>query len=326
MSLTTSPTKTSSCNPNHHHHHHHRNSMMVTNKDINSYNVCWFSSNSGNNDNSDNSDNNNNSDNSDNAGRLSRLMRLRRPSRFDASDGKETESIPTSASLSSSSPSSSVRASLRPHAIALFPGDYGEDDSYESAWDTQQLDEEEAIFGTDSLSMDDDRLRQMERLSALLKQDEEQRRAKRTKWLWNSLKPKRTSVIDERGRSYGRGGRKRAQARVWIQPGLGHVIVNQRPLVEYFQRYSDRERLLQPLVATETCGHFDVQVTVQGGGLSGQAGAIRHGLANALNKYNPDLYRPPLKLLGYLTRDARKVERKKIGRLKARKSPQWVRR
>jgi len=95
------------------------------------------------------------------------------------------------------------------------------------------LEEEEAIFGRDSLSMDydrlRDRLRETEHVSALMKQDEEQRQAKRTKWLWNSLKPKRTSVINERERSYGRGGRKTARARVLIQPGFGHVIVNQQP-------------------------------------------------------------------------------------------------
>lgn len=283
--------------------------MMTTSNAINSYNACWFSSYSG-------SGSNNSDDNDDNStSLLSRLQRLRRPSLFDtsASDRKETRASPES-------------ASLRPHAICLFPGDYGEDDDYDSVWDTQQLEKEEEVFESDSLSMDDAIAYQMEQLSVLLKNDEEVQQSKRTKWLWNSLKPKRTSVIDERGRSYGRGARKTARARVWIQPGLGQVIVNKQPLVEYFQRFADREQLLQPLVVTETCGKFDVQVTVQGGGLSGQAGAIRHGLANALNHYNPDLYRPPLKFLGYLTRDARKVERKKIGRLKARKSPQWVRR
>ena len=89
---------------------------------------------------------------------------------------------------------------------------------------------------------------------------------------------------------------------------------------------TDRELILAPLAATETLGKFDVTAIVQGGGLTGQAGAIRHGLSRALNHYNPDAYRPPLKRLGYLTRDPRKVERKKIGHLKARKKPQWVKR
>ena len=124
----------------------------------------------------------------------------------------------------------------------------------------------------------------------------------------------------------GKFGRKTAEARVWIQPGPGEVVINHRPLEDYFDRLTDRERVLSPLVATETCGQFDVQVTVKGGGLTGQAGAVRMGLARALNAYNPDAYRPALKMLGYLTRDARKVERKKVGHVKARKSPQWVRR
>ena len=102
--------------------------------------------------------------------------------------------------------------------------------------------------------------------------------------------------------------------------------MNRRPFTDYFARLSDRDLCIQPFVATETCGKFDVQVTVKGGGLTGQAGAIRLGVARALNAYNPDLYRPVLKLLGFLTRDARKVERKNVGKVKARKSPQWVRR
>jgi small subunit ribosomal protein S9 len=113
---------------------------------------------------------------------------------------------------------------------------------------------------------------------------------------------------------------------VWIQPGFGNVVVNRQDFVEYFDRMTDRESILAPLAATETLGKFDVTAIVTGGGLSGQAGAVRHGLARALNHYNPDVYRPPLKRLGYLTRDPRKVERKKIGHLKARKKPQWVKR
>ena len=155
-------------------------------------------------------------------------------------------------------------------------------------------------------------------------QQEEDERRKR--WLNNAKAPIRRSIIDERGRAYGRGGRKTASARVWIQPGFGNVVVNRKDFVDYFERTSDRELILEALAATETLGRFDVTATVEGGGLRGQAGAIRHGLARALNHYNPDVYRPPLKRLGYLTRDPRKVERKKIGHLKARKKPQWVKR
>jgi small subunit ribosomal protein S9 len=146
------------------------------------------------------------------------------------------------------------------------------------------------------------------------------------RWLENAKPPARKPVIDERGRAYGRGGRKRAAARVWIQPGMGQVVVNRQDFVDYFERNSDRESILAPLAATLTRGKFDVTAMVSGGGLTGQAGAIRHGLARALNHFNPDAYRPPLKRLGYLTRDPRKVERKKIGHLKARKKPQWVKR
>jgi small subunit ribosomal protein S9 len=106
---------------------------------------------------------------------------------------------------------------------------------------------------------------------------------------------------------------------------MGEVVVNRRPFEDYFPRDWHREEILKPLVATETCGLFDIQSHAEGGGLSGKAGAIRLGLARALQNYNPE-YRPPLKRLGLLTRDPRKVERKKIGLKKARKAPQWVRR
>jgi len=157
-----------------------------------------------------------------------------------------------------------------------------------------------------------------------LMQDEKD--AQKIKWLETAKPPIRKPMIDERGRAYGRGGRKTASARVWIQPGLGLVVVNRKDFVDYFHRTTDRDLVLAPFTATGTCGKFDVMATVEGGGLTGQAGAIRHGLARALNHYNPDAYRPPLKRLGYLTRDPRKVERKKVGHIKARKKPQWVKR
>jgi small subunit ribosomal protein S9 len=203
---------------------------------------------------------------------------------------------------------------FRKHAIALFPGDFSDeaedpfddDDSFDQK-DPNDVDEAELM------------IQELRRRDAEKKADLERRRI-------NNIPPVRVSKIDERGRSYGRGGRKTAAARVWIQPGHGEVIVNRKDFVDYFDRQSDRELVLAPLVATDTCGAFDVQVIVEGGGLTGQAGAVRHGLANALNAYNPGLYRPLLKSLGLLARDARKVERKKIGHVKARKSPQWVRR
>jgi len=163
-------------------------------------------------------------------------------------------------------------------------------------------------------------------LAQQVQEIQRQKDERQKRWLENAKPPVRVPIIDERGRAYGRGGRKTASARVWIQPGFGNVVVNKKDFVDYFDRMTDRESILEPLAATETLGRFDITATVEGGGLSGQAGAIRHGLSRALNHYNPDTYRPPLKRLGYLTRDPRKVERKKIGHLKARKKPQWVKR
>lgn len=202
----------------------------------------------------------------------------------------------------------------RPNTITLFPGDFQDD--ADSMWD-----DDDDMMQAEEAEEDETELLMQE-----LRRREAEEQARRDRWIENSIPPVRVSEIDERGRAYGRGGRKTASARVWIQPGLGEVVVNRRPFEAYFSRLSDRSKVLEPLVATETCGAFDVQVIVKGGGLTGQAGAVRHGLANALNHYDPDLYRPPLKKLGLLERDARKVERKKIGRKKARKSPQWVRR
>jgi small subunit ribosomal protein S9 len=163
-------------------------------------------------------------------------------------------------------------------------------------------------------------------LAEQVKSIQDEKDAKKMRWLETAKPPVRKPIIDDRGRAYGRGGRKTAAARVWIQPGLGLVVVNRKDFVDYFDRTTDRELVLAPFTATGTCGKFDLMATVEGGGLTGQAGAIRHGLARALNHYNPDLYRPPLKRLGYLTRDPRKVERKKVGHIKARKKPQWVKR
>lgn len=130
---------------------------------------------------------------------------------------------------------------------------------------------------------------------------------------------------DEFGRSYGTGRRKDATARVWIKPGSGKIEVNGKNVDEYFARPVLRMILNQPFEVVGREKQFDVYCTVSGGGLSGQAGAVRHGISRALNDYEPEL-RSALKSNGFLTRDARKVERKKYGRAKARRSFQFSKR
>ncbi len=127
-------------------------------------------------------------------------------------------------------------------------------------------------------------------------------------------------------RFYGTGRRKTSVARVWLTtPGSGNIIVNEKPLDEYFPRETLRMIIRQPLELTDLMTEFDIKINVTGGGLSGQAGAIRHGISRALLEYNPDL-RPVLKKAGFLTRDPRMVERKKYGLKKARKRPQFSKR
>ena len=212
------------------------------------------------------------------------------------------------------------RKKLRTHAVSIFDGDYSEVDDDDAFEDDYEEDFDEFAQQDRSSMSKEDR----EMLDEAKRQDELYQEKKK-RWLELSKPVVRVAKIDERGRSYGRGSRKTAQARVWIQPGMGELVVNRRPFEEYFHRAWHREHVLAPLVATDTCGEFDVQCHVEGGGLTGKAGAMRLGLARALQNYKPD-YRPPLKRLGLLTRDPRKVERKKIGKVKARKSPQWVRR
>ena len=130
-------------------------------------------------------------------------------------------------------------------------------------------------------------------------------------------------VID--GRHYGTGKRKNAIARVWIKPGAGRVTVNGRDASVYFARPVLRMIINQPFEVADRKGQFDVVCTVTGGGLSGQAGAVRHGISKALTLFEPDL-RPALKKGGFLTRDSRVVERKKYGRRKARRSFQFSKR
>ncbi|WP_019961731.1 30S ribosomal protein S9 [Woodsholea maritima] len=131
--------------------------------------------------------------------------------------------------------------------------------------------------------------------------------------------------IDEHGRAYATGKRKNAIARVWIKPGSGKVIVNGRDQEVYFARPVLRLVIAQPMQIAERVDQYDVFATVTGGGLSGQAGAVRHGISKALTYYEPEL-RKVLKANGFLTRDSRVVERKKYGRAKARRSFQFSKR
>ena len=132
-------------------------------------------------------------------------------------------------------------------------------------------------------------------------------------------------IVDEQGRSYSTGKRKDATARVWLKPGSGKIEINGRQLETYFARPVLRMLIHQPFEVANRKNQFDVYSTVKGGGLSGQAGAVRHGIAKALTLFEPEL-RDPLKKGGFLTRDSRVVERKKYGRRKARRSFQFSKR
>ena len=125
--------------------------------------------------------------------------------------------------------------------------------------------------------------------------------------------------------NYGTGRRKTATARVYLHPGSGQITVNNRPLDEFFGRETGRMIVRQPLEVTQLAGKFDISVFVRGGGITGQAGAIRMGLTRALIKYDDSL-RKPLRVAGFVTRDAREVERKKVGRRKARRGTQYSKR
>ena len=137
--------------------------------------------------------------------------------------------------------------------------------------------------------------------------------------------PRHVQKLDPYGRAYATGKRKDAVARVWVKPGRGAILVNDRPVDAYFARPVLRMILQQPLQVANRAGQYDIMVSVEGGGLSGQAGAVRHGLAKALTNFEPEL-RPALKREGFLTRDPRVVERKKYGKKKARRSFQFSKR
>ncbi|MFD1197473.1 30S ribosomal protein S9 [Brucella gallinifaecis] len=137
--------------------------------------------------------------------------------------------------------------------------------------------------------------------------------------------PVHVQKIDAQGRAYATGKRKDAIARVWVKPGSGKITVNGKEFAAYFARPVLQMILQQPIVASNRAGQFDIVATVIGGGLSGQAGAVRHGISKALTYYEPGL-RAVLKKGGFLTRDSRVVERKKYGKAKARRSFQFSKR
>jgi small subunit ribosomal protein S9 len=140
-----------------------------------------------------------------------------------------------------------------------------------------------------------------------------------------SAAPVHARKVDAQGRAYATGKRKNAVARVWLKPGAGKIEVNAKDFQQYFARPVLQMLLKQPLQAANRTDQFDIMATVTGGGLSGQAGAVRHGISKALTYFEPEL-RPVLKKGGFLTRDSRVVERKKYGRAKARRSFQFSKR
>uniref|UniRef100_A0A0D9X2F3 30S ribosomal protein S9 n=1 Tax=Leersia perrieri TaxID=77586 RepID=A0A0D9X2F3_9ORYZ len=160
---------------------------------------------------------------------------------------------------------------------------------------------------------------------AIQKMNAPSSRAEVERQMQEEIAKARVRQVDEKGRAYGTGKRKCSIARVWIQPGDGKFIVNDKQFDAYFPILDHRADLLRPFTVTKTLGIWDVTCTVKGGGVSGQVGAIRLGISRALQNWEPG-YRPCLKAAGYLTRDSRVVERKKPGKAKARKSFQWVKR
>jgi small subunit ribosomal protein S9 len=137
--------------------------------------------------------------------------------------------------------------------------------------------------------------------------------------------PLREQQLDKFGRAYATGRRKDAVARIWLKPGSGKIVVNGKEQEAYFARPTLRLVINQPFDVADRRGQYDVEATVKGGGLSGQAGAVKHGIAQALTRYEPSL-RTVVKQAGFLTRDSRAVERKKYGRAKARRSFQFSKR
>eukprot|EP00549_Striatella_unipunctata_P012247 CAMPEP_0118681412 /NCGR_PEP_ID=MMETSP0800-20121206/4926_1 /TAXON_ID=210618 ORGANISM="Striatella unipunctata, Strain CCMP2910" /NCGR_SAMPLE_ID=MMETSP0800 /ASSEMBLY_ACC=CAM_ASM_000638 /LENGTH=223 /DNA_ID=CAMNT_0006577709 /DNA_START=75 /DNA_END=746 /DNA_ORIENTATION=- len=223
---------------------------------------------------------------------------------------------------------------MRKHAVSLFHGDYtdyNENDGIEDPFPLQDDDDDDDDDNNNTMidngeeSYGHDLSKEIEEMSAYVRANQIQMDERKRKWEKAAAPKVWEQVLDARGRAYGRGSRKEASAQVWIQPGEGVVVVNRMDFVDYFTRETHRKEILAPFMATANLGNFDVRCFVQGGGMSGQAGAIKLGVSRALQAYDP-ANRLILKELGYLTRDPRMVERKKVGKVKARKSPQWVRR
>ncbi|KAL3676610.1 hypothetical protein R1sor_026558 [Riccia sorocarpa] len=166
-------------------------------------------------------------------------------------------------------------------------------------------------------------------LDVILEQDDEREKKARRRELERKkqleLQSMRVKTVDAFGRAYATGRRKSSIARVWLREGEGKITINGLPHDLYFPDIDQRLQLLEPFYETNTLGLFDIRSTVKGGGITGQSGALRHGISQALQLFDP-LLRPPLKSAGMLTRDSRVVERKKPGKAKARKSYQWVKR
>lgn len=162
-------------------------------------------------------------------------------------------------------------------------------------------------------------------LAPLASEEVQQRREHLEKVLVTMKAPVYKRKINADGQAFAIGSRKRSKARVWLRTGTGEILVNGRPWVDYFHRLDHRDKILKPLGLLHLTGKMDVTCEVLGGGTTGQAEALRHGISRALQNWDP-LFRPTLKENGLLTRDSREVEPKKYGRKKARKAFQWVKR
>jgi len=208
-----------------------------------------------------------------------------------------------------------IRIPTTTSAVSLLRGDYSPRRGGRYKEERMEMDEKSDKFEEE----------EEKKKAAKVAAEEEAKTERLRKWLENARPPKRVSVIDDKGRAYAKGGRKTAKSKVWLYPGEGNITVNGKDFVDYFPRDTHREDILAPFIATQTCTMFDIVSKVRGGGLSGQAGALRLGIARALQNYNPE-FRPAMKVVGLMTRDPRMVERKKTGLKKARKAPQWVKR
>lgn len=195
-----------------------------------------------------------------------------------------------------------------------------------SAMDRGDWDRAWDIF-ENSFPVDERHFPSLEEILAWNPEEEERaERRDREYQLQEEIAKKRVRRVDPHtGMAHGVGKRKTSVARVWLRQGNGHFMINKRPYDAYFPSIVRRNDLIAPFLVTGTLGKFDVMAAVHGGGLTGQAQAMRHGIARALQNWDPDM-REELKVAGLLTRDARIVERKKPGRKKARKAFQWVKR